>query len=60
MKKWVGTVVVAIVVWMEEERPAPQRPVVGEIGDRAVHFNGSARSHFIKTLQSTSVRLGWG
>ena len=29
------------------------------IGDRAVHFNGSARSHSIKTPQSTSVRLGW-
>jgi hypothetical protein len=30
------------------------------IGDRAVHFNGSARSHSMKTPQSTSVRLGWG
>ncbi len=30
------------------------------IGDRAVHFNGSARSHSIKTPQSTSVRLGGG
>ena len=30
------------------------------IGDRAVHFNGSARSHSKNTPQSTSVRLGWG
>ena len=30
------------------------------IGNRAVHFNGSARSHSIITPQSTSVRLGWG
>jgi hypothetical protein len=30
------------------------------IGDRAVHSNGSARSHSIKTPQSTSFRLGWG
>jgi hypothetical protein len=28
------------------------------IDDRAVHFNGSARSYTIKTPQSTSVRLG--
>ena len=30
------------------------------IGDRAVHFNGSARSYSINTPQSTSVRLGGG
>ena len=30
------------------------------IGDRAVHFNGSARSRSIKTPQSNSFRLGWG
>ncbi len=30
------------------------------IGDGAVHINGSARSHSIKTPQSTSVRLGQG
>jgi len=28
------------------------------IGDLAVHFNGSARSHSIKTPQSTSIWLG--
>ncbi len=28
--------------------------------DRAVHFNGSARSYAMKTPQSTSVRLGGG
>ena len=30
------------------------------IGDRANHFNGSARSYSINTPQSTSVRLGGG
>jgi hypothetical protein len=30
------------------------------IGDRAVHFNGSARSYSINTPQLTSVRLGGG
>jgi hypothetical protein len=30
------------------------------IGDGAVHINGSARSHSIKTPQSTLVWLGWG
>jgi hypothetical protein len=30
------------------------------IGDRAVHFHGSARSHSSKTPQSTSDRLGGG
>ncbi len=30
------------------------------IGDGAVHINGFARSHSMKTTQSTSVRLGWG
>ena len=30
------------------------------IGDRAVHFNGSARSYSIKTPQSNLAQLGWG
>jgi hypothetical protein len=29
------------------------------IDDRVVNSNGSARSHSIKTPQSTLVRLGW-
>jgi hypothetical protein len=29
-------------------------------GDRAVHFNGSTRSHSVNTPQLTSVRLGGG
>ena len=49
---WDGTAV----LFVATEFRGNNRP----IGDRAVHFNGSARYHSIKTPQSNSVRHGWG